>query len=74
MTYIEAIELIKNNPFNLGKISKDLIDIKLLRFTRRMHPGAGCWAIQGYGGNFKDKIEVWVDHVINFDDIPTQAT
>jgi hypothetical protein len=85
MTYDEAIDLIKSNPYNLGIVDKSLIDLKMLRFVRRYHKSSGAWALEAYSPkNIPDPdpsaskgsvilakhILVWVDYVAIQNDIP----
>lgn len=67
ISYNQAIDLIKQNPFNLQLIDVKLIDLRLLRFVRRFHKGSGAWAITGYAPkSLKDNPRIWLDFVINF--------
>lgn len=42
--YINAIELIKDNAFNIRSVPIDIIDERLLRFVRKQH----AWAIDAW--------------------------
>ena len=71
--YDDAINLIKKNPYNLGNIPVDLIDLRLVRFVRRYHIGTGAWAVEAYTPKkLKNDAGIWIDSIINFpfEDIP----
>lgn len=43
--YINAIELVKNNPFNIQKVNPEIVDDRLLRLARR----GNAWAVDAWG-------------------------
>jgi hypothetical protein len=70
LDYNQAISAIKINPYAISHVDSKLIDLKMLRFTRRYHRGSGAWAVQAYSPKaFANSIHVWVDTTENFEDI-----
>lgn len=64
MTYAEAVELIRQNTFNLQLVPADLVDLKMMRFARRRN----IWAADAYcpKGLKKDWLYIILDHVAKF--------
>lgn len=68
MTYDEAIDLLRKNPFNIQLVDSKLIDLRMLRFLRRFHRGSGAWAVTYpcVPKSLKDNVRIWCDHIVNF--------
>ena len=47
MTYDDAVENIRINAFNIQDVPLDIVDERLLRFTRKMNP----WAVDIWIGS-----------------------
>jgi hypothetical protein len=64
MEYSEAVALIRKNPYNLSLIPVELIDLKLVRFVRKLN----VWAVVAYAPKHINKIwlHVVLDHTIKF--------
>ena len=57
--YIEAIDLIRQNAFNIRYISRDIIDERLLRYVRKRH----AWALDAWVSDMSKAEKKWYNEI-----------
>ena len=57
--YIEAIDLIRQNAFNIRYISRDIIDERMLRYVRKRH----AWALDAWVSDMSKAEKKWYNEI-----------
>lgn len=57
--YIEAIDLIRQNAFNIRKVPHDIIDERMLRYVRKCH----AWALDAWVSDMSKSEKKWYNEI-----------
>lgn len=57
--YVEAIDAIRQNAFNIRYISRDIIDERLLRYVRKRH----AWALDAWVSDMSKAEKKWYNEI-----------